>query len=81
MTTARGLTVTGVTVTPVAIQDPPLLAASGVHPPYALRSIIEVHTDAGLTASPRPTATSRDSASSREWLPDSSGWTSSTSMV
>lgn len=44
-----GLTVTRVDITPVAIQDPPLLTASGVHQPYALRSIIELHTDAGIT--------------------------------
>ena len=28
--------------------DPPLLNASGIHEPYALRSIIEVETDNGL---------------------------------
>jgi glucarate dehydratase len=32
----------------VAIQDPPLLNAVGVHEPYALRAVIELHTDAGL---------------------------------
>src|SRR5216684_1791059 len=37
-----------VRVTPIAISDPPLLNASGVHEPYALRSIIEVETDNGL---------------------------------
>lgn len=49
VTRGGGPVVTGVTVTPVAIQDPPLLNASGVHEPYQLRSIIEVHTDAGIT--------------------------------
>ncbi|GAA1973949.1 glucarate dehydratase family protein [Catenulispora subtropica] len=44
-----GLRITGVTITPVALKDPPLLNASGVHEPYALRSIVEVHTDAGIT--------------------------------
>ncbi|OLB80896.1 MAG: glucarate dehydratase [Actinobacteria bacterium 13_2_20CM_2_71_6] len=43
------LTVTGVTITPIAVQDPPLLNSVGVHQPYALRSIVEVHTDAGIT--------------------------------
>lgn len=36
---------------PVALQafkDPPLLNASGIHEPYALRSIIEVESDTGL---------------------------------
>jgi glucarate dehydratase len=37
-----------VSVTPVAVLDPPLLNASGVHQPYQLRSIIEVRTDAGI---------------------------------
>lgn len=37
-----------VTVTPIAFRDPPLLNASGIHEPYALRSIIEVETDSGL---------------------------------
>jgi glucarate dehydratase len=43
------LTVTSVTITPVAVKDPPLLNSSGCHQPYALRSIIELHTDAGIT--------------------------------
>jgi glucarate dehydratase len=37
-----------VTVTPIAFKDPPLLNASGIHEPFALRSIIEVETDNGL---------------------------------
>jgi glucarate dehydratase len=36
-------------VTPVAFRDPPLLNASGVHQPWALRTIVEVVTDEGLT--------------------------------
>jgi glucarate dehydratase len=40
--------ITAVRVTPIAISDPPLLNASGVHEPYALRSIIEVEADNGL---------------------------------
>ena len=41
--------ITGVTVTPLAMADPPLLCSVGVHQPYALRSVIEVHTDEGIT--------------------------------
>ncbi len=41
--------VTGTTITPVAFADPPLLNAVGLHEPFALRAVIEVHTDAGLT--------------------------------
>jgi glucarate dehydratase len=44
-----GMKIIKVTITPVAFADPPLLNAVGVHEPYALRAIIEVGTDAGLT--------------------------------
>ena len=37
-----------VTVTPVAFHDPALLNAVGVHEPYALRSIIQLHCDDGI---------------------------------
>lgn len=43
------MTITGVTVTPVAFVDPPLLNTVGVHEPFALRAILQVHTDAGIT--------------------------------
>lgn len=36
-------------ITPVAFRDPPLLNATGVHEPWALRGIVEVVTDEGLT--------------------------------
>ncbi|ETK35759.1 glucarate dehydratase family protein [Microbispora sp. ATCC PTA-5024] len=38
-----------ITVTPVAFRDPPLLNAAGVHQPWALRTVVEVVTDEGLT--------------------------------
>lgn len=41
--------ITGVTITPVAFKDPPLLNAVGVHEPFALRAVVEVHTDAGVS--------------------------------
>src|SRR5262249_9051391 len=40
--------VTEVRITPVAVQDPPLLNSVGVHEPYALRAVLEIATDAGL---------------------------------
>ncbi len=40
--------ITKVIITPVAFRDPPLLNAVGVHEPFAIRSIIEVETDAGF---------------------------------
>jgi glucarate dehydratase len=34
--------------TPVALPDPPILAASGCHGPYFLRTIVELSTNAGI---------------------------------
>jgi glucarate dehydratase len=45
----RQTTITGATITPVAFVDPPLLNTVGVHEPFALRAIIQLHTDAGVT--------------------------------
>ncbi len=42
------LKITGLKVTPVALPDPPILAASGCHGPYFLRNIVQLETDAGL---------------------------------
>src|SRR4029077_18831703 len=36
------------TVTPVAFRDPPLLNCVGVHEPWALRSIVQLHCDDGV---------------------------------
>ncbi|CAG7658128.1 glucarate dehydratase family protein [Actinacidiphila bryophytorum] len=44
-----GIRITGVDITPVAFHDPALLNAVGVHEPYALRAIVEVHTDQGIS--------------------------------
>jgi glucarate dehydratase len=41
-------TIRDITITPVAVQDPPLLNSVGVHQPYALRAILQVHTTDGL---------------------------------
>ncbi|MER5647569.1 glucarate dehydratase family protein [Streptosporangium sp. NPDC002524] len=41
--------ISDVRVTPVAFRDPPLLNAAGVHQPWALRTIVEVRTDDGLS--------------------------------
>jgi len=42
------LRIKGLRVTPVALPDPPLLAASGCHGPYFLRNIVELETDSGI---------------------------------
>lgn len=36
-------------ITPIAITDPPLLNAAGIHAPYALRTILELVTEDGVT--------------------------------
>jgi glucarate dehydratase len=41
-------TIAAVRVTPIAINDPPLLNAAGVHEPFGLRSIIEVEGANGM---------------------------------
>lgn len=45
--TSRPSRISRVDVTPVAFADPPLLNVVGVHQPWALRAIVEVHTDDG----------------------------------
>jgi glucarate dehydratase len=42
------IAIAAVRVTPIAISDPPLLNAAGVHEPFGLRSIIEVEGVNGL---------------------------------
>ena len=49
MTERRTLPIVKVTVTPVAFHDPPLLNVIGVHEPCALRGIVQLHTDGGIT--------------------------------
>ena len=39
--------ITDVRVTPIAIADPPLRNAAGLHAPYALRTIVEIIDDHG----------------------------------
>jgi glucarate dehydratase len=41
--------ITDVTVTPIAFTDPPLLNAAGLHAPYALRIILEIKTNEGIS--------------------------------
>jgi len=42
------LLITGLKVIPVALPDPPILAASGCHGPYFLRNVVELVTDGGI---------------------------------
>ncbi len=41
--------ITDMHITPIALGDPPLLNAAGLHAPYALRTIVELVADNGLT--------------------------------
>lgn len=41
--------ITEMHITPIALGDPPLLNAAGLHAPYCLRTILELKTDTGLT--------------------------------
>jgi glucarate dehydratase len=45
----RDLTIKEVRVTPIALPDPPLLASSGCHGPYFLRTIVEIVTADGVS--------------------------------
>jgi len=45
---SRDLTIKEVVVTPIALPDPPILAASGCHGPYFLRTIVEIVTADGV---------------------------------
>jgi glucarate dehydratase len=46
---AKNLTIKELRVTPIALPDPPLLASSGCHGPYFLRTIVEIVTADGIT--------------------------------
>ena len=41
--------ITDMVITPIALGDPPLLNAAGLHAPYALRTIVELAADNGIT--------------------------------
>ena len=41
--------ITEMHITPIALGDPPLLNAAGLHAPYCLRTVVELRTDGGLT--------------------------------
>ncbi len=42
------LKITNLTVTPIALPDPPLLNVGGCHGPYFLRNVVQLETDAGI---------------------------------
>ena len=44
----RGSVIKEMIITPIAIMDPPLLNAAGLHAPYALRTIVELVTEDGI---------------------------------
>lgn len=44
-----GPTIKEIHITPIAVVDPPLLNAAGLHAPYALRTILEIVTNDGIS--------------------------------
>ena len=56
----HGPRIKDVFITPIAIVDPPLLNAAGLHAPYALRTIVEIVTEdhiSGISEIPGNAAT------------------------
>ena len=45
---ASDLVIKGLKITPIALPDPPILAAGGCHGPYFLRNVIEIETTDGI---------------------------------
>lgn len=45
----KGPRIKDVIITPIAVVDPPLLNAAGIHAPYALRTIVEIVTDDNIS--------------------------------
>ena len=41
--------ITEMHITPIALGDPPLLNAAGLHAPYCLRTVVELRTADGLS--------------------------------
>jgi glucarate dehydratase len=48
MASLAGPLIKEIHITPIAIVDPPLLNAAGLHAPYALRTIVEIVTEDGI---------------------------------
>ncbi len=46
---SKGLKIKEFKITPIAISDPPLLNAAGLHAPYALRTIVELITNDNIS--------------------------------
>ena len=49
MESRKGPRIKEMHITPIAIVDPPLLNAAGLHAPYALRTVLELITDDGIS--------------------------------
>lgn len=49
MSLTTGPRIKEIHITPIAVVDPPLLNAAGLHAPYALRTILEIITDDGIS--------------------------------
>lgn len=49
LTIRKGPRIREIHITPIATVDPPLLNAAGLHAPYALRTVVELVTDDGIS--------------------------------
>ena len=49
MLSKSGPRIKEIIITPIAVVDPPLLNAAGLHAPYALRTIMEIITDDNIS--------------------------------
>lgn len=59
----KGPKIKEINITPIAVVDPPLLNAAGLHAPYALRTIVELITDdniSGISEIPGNTSINAD---------------------
>lgn len=66
-----GPSIKHVVITPIAVTDPPLLNAAGLHAPYALRTIVELITDdniSGISEIPGNAAIDADLATAGQLL-------------
>src|SRR4029453_14762742 len=49
MQNTKGPLISEMIITPIAVVDPPLLNAAGLHAPYALRTVVELVTEDNIS--------------------------------
>ena len=71
LSTKAGPSIREIHITPIAIVDPPLLNAAGLHAPYALRTIVEVVTTdniSGISEIPGSSSINADLETARDLI-------------